>query len=228
MKQKTDYLFYSIIFSVLIFGAFLGMLFKINAYVDEILTWFTQAAYYGGLGSGALISLFVFSLMLNKLLLHLTYKYEVSTFGNVQNIPLLSDEQKNLLKKAVYFWDNQCDGWYTTTSHSVDKLLNGQDINVIDFRRIGEATQIGNWENRYKTTEKNQAVFDELYKVMMPVKLKLENEVEYKKINQNLIKDADVLGRQLKIAHYSAVAAIASALASAFLAYITYLQVFSN
>jgi hypothetical protein len=199
-----------------------------NGFIDQVLMWLSDNAYYLGLWSGIAIALAILFPLLNMLLTHLTYKYEISTYGNVPNPPSFTEEQKMLLKKALFWWGRQCDRWYTTTDKKVDELLNGRDINLVDFERIGDATQVGKLYGVNKPSEEVQSVFDELQKAMIPVEMRLRDEVKYKKTNQSLIKEADVLGRQLNIARYSAIAAIASTIATMFLTYIAYLDSISK
>lgn len=159
--------------------------------------------------------------LLNKLLTRLTYHYETTTSGKVLNPPNLTKNQVELLKETLFWWNKQCDSWYITDSSCVDKALSGQNINLEDVRRIIDATQVGHLHGR-EPSPKDKAAFNKFKKALKQTEKELSAEVSFNKLHKKTIDEIDVLTKQLKIAQYSAMAAIASAFATAFLAYITY------
>lgn len=183
--------------------------------------WFFQASYYVGIGTGMIISMVILAPLLNRLLTRLTYHYETTTFGQVPNPPKLTKSQIELLKETLFWWNKQCDSWYITDSACVDKALNGQEINLVDVRRIRDATQVGHMCGK-KPPPKAKTAFNKFEQVLAQAEKELSAEVSFKKSRKKLVQEMDVMTKQLKIAQYSAIAAIASACATAFLAYITY------
>lgn len=101
----------------------------------------------------------------NKYLAYLTLRYEVETFGKLENPPVLKNDQKSKLKDILFWWDNQCDGWYTTRPKSVDVVLSGEQINLVDVIRIRDATQVSKqgYGVQFKVNSDTQSVFDDLH-----------------------------------------------------------------
>lgn len=185
--------------------------------------WLFQGSYYVGIGTGLIISGAILFPLLNKLLTHLTYRYETTTFATVIDPPELTKDQIKLLKDTLYWWNLQCDRWYITEPACVDKALIGQEINLIDVHRLRDSTRVGDLCGK-KASPETQNIFDDLEKALARTEAELAEKVRFKKIREKLVDDMDVVTKQLSIAKYSAIAAMASAAAAAFTAYITYLN----
>lgn len=183
-----------------------------------------EASYYLGVVTGVLIAVVILGSVFNRLLTYLTFRYETSTYGAVSNPPELTQEQKNLLTNTLCWWNKQCDSWYITKSICIDKVLAGKKINLIDVQRISDSTQVGKQFGRFEPSEEIQKVFDEFQISLSKLEEKLQQEVDYKKLNHQLVKEMDILSKQLKIARYSAIAALASAIATGLLTYLTYIK----
>lgn len=195
-----------------------------DSLLENISTPLSETPYYLGLWSGILITVVIFVPVFNKILTHLTFGEELSTHGIVPNPPELTKKQKDDLKDALLWWNKQCDSWYITKLSSVDKALIGEKINLLDIQRIGDATQVGKTFARYKQPKETQEIFDEFKKSLSKIECKLKKEIDYRRLNHKITKEIDTLSKQLKIAKYSAVAAIASAIATGLLAYYALVQ----
>lgn len=191
----------------------------------EIVSWLSQASYYGGLVSGLLILAFIIIPILNRILIHLTLKHEVSTYGAISNPPPFTEGQKSSLKEALWWWNKQCDGWYISQLSCLDKALTGQKINLADIQRLSDSTQVGKYYNKkYEVSQKTQEAFDALDKSLRETEEKLIKEIEYKKLNSKIIKQVDIVSQNVTLAKYSAIAAVSSALATGLLTYFTFLN----
>lgn len=205
---------------------------QLSSWLEMAVNWFSanffpllfEVSYYLGVGTGILIGAIIFSFFVNKILTYLTFRHEISALGVVPDPPVLTEVQKKLLKETLFWWNKQCDSWYMTSPACVDKALTGKKINLIDVQRISDSTQVGKDHQRFVPSKETQKLFDDFQKSLMILDRKLQHEVDYKKLNYKLVKETDILSKQLKIAQYSALAAVASAIATGFLTYLTYMK----
>ncbi len=181
-----------------------------------LIDWMFQLPYLIGMGVGVIIGLF----SLNKLLVRLFMGHEVSTFGVVENPPKLSGKQIATLKESLYWWNRQCDRWYITEPSSVDKIYTARKINLVDVQRISDAIRHG--DMFVKISKKDKAKFKLLDECLVKTERLLIDEINYKKTHAKVIDELDTLSKQLKITHYAAMAAIASAVATGVMAYMSY------
>ncbi len=91
-------------------------------------------------------------------------------------------------------------------------------------RGLRNSTHVGHLCGK-KAPAKTQTAFNKLQKALAKTEEDLRAKVKFKKSRKKLLDEMDIMSKQLNIAKYSAIAAIASAVATAFLAYITYMNI---
>lgn len=163
----------------------------------------------------------VLILLMNKLLRWIFYRYDIAATAPVSGLPDATLEQKEALRKLLFFWDKQCDGCYEAKPVCVDKLFSGEKLNLVDLDRLRGATYA---TQHVRGTEKHEDFLREIRGPISSTIKALEELIQQRKDHDKIINEQDLSTRQVKIAGWSAFFSAISAIAAAVAAYLTYSQ----
>jgi hypothetical protein len=158
----------------------------------------------------------------DRFLVFIFNREEVKNVTTIESPPKLNDEQINYLKETLKWWNFQCDGWYRTEPIAVDNLLASQAVNLIDLRRISQSISYG--LSLKKIPEKHSQTLKKLKVCCHEGIEKICKEIQDKKAFNEIIDQTDILNKQVSASKMSAVAALASAIATVMLVIFTFMS----
>lgn len=162
--------------------------------------------------------------VLNKILTVLTFGDELKFAGVLVGAPELSSQQISILRNRLDRINREEDGWYRTDLASVDRLLAGRQINLVDVRRIMYAAEKSSyWQSSSRFgSEEDQVLFDALAVKVLDLARELGAKMDFIRIHREIVDEMDIVGAQLSTAKWAAVASVASAFAAIAMACIAY------